>query len=93
VILLPATFAIVSASAWALVEINPRLRGLAERCLEPLTRGLRQSDAVARSRAAEALGKLGPAAMAAVPALEELALDQDETVRESAAAAIRKIAR
>jgi HEAT repeat protein len=81
------------ASAWALVHVNPRLRGLADLCLGPLTHALKHSDPAARSHAAEALGMMGTAAVPALTALEGLLQDPDEIVRQSAAAAIKRIAR
>jgi HEAT repeat protein len=81
------------ASAWALVHVNPRLRGLADLCLGPLTHALKHSEPAARSHAAEALGMMGSAAGPALGALEGLLQDPDENVRKSAAAAIKRIAR
>jgi len=82
-------------SAWALVHVDPKQKGLAERCLAPLLTGLKSHDPRARSEAAEALGLLGPSARPAVPALKELAQDkdQDDSVREAVAAALKKIVR
>jgi HEAT repeat protein len=80
-------------SAWALVNINPRMTGLAELCVAPLTRGLKSSDARVRAQSAEALGMMRSAASGAAAALEELTRDADKDVRNAAAAALRKIAR
>ena len=43
-----------------------------------------------RPRAAEALGAIGPSAAASIPVLEKQSL-RDESVREEAAAALKKI--
>jgi len=81
------------ASAWALVQIDPRREGIADQCLAPLTRALQLADPYARNEAVVALGELGPAAAPAVPALKELSSDPDEAVRKSVAAALKKIAK
>jgi HEAT repeat protein len=80
-------------SAWALVHVTPRRPGLAELCVGPLTRALLLPDPRVRREAAEALGLLGPAATSSVPALEKIANDPDESVRQSAALALQKIGR
>src|SRR5262249_13068718 len=79
------------ASAWALVHVDPQRKGVAEQCLEPLTRSLKLPDARARNEAVLALAMLGPSARSAVPALEAVAKDPDETVRKSVAEALKKI--
>jgi HEAT repeat protein len=52
---------------------------------------LGDSERVERRYAAEALGKMGSEAMAAVPALEEALKDPDERVRSEAARALELI--
>lgn len=81
------------ASAWALVHVDTKRRGLAKLCLGPLTRGLSLADPRARTDVVEALGLLGRDAGPAVPALEKLSTDPDETVRKAAATALKKINR
>jgi HEAT repeat protein len=78
-------------SAWALAHISPRKEGVAEECLKPLLQGLKLSDPRVRIEAAQALALLGPAAKGAVPALREIASDEDEAVKKSAAEALQKI--
>jgi HEAT repeat protein len=81
------------ASAWALVEINPKRGDLAGECVAPLMRALKLADPHSRSEGAAALGRIGPSARSAAGALEELARDPDETVRKTAAEALKKIGR
>jgi HEAT repeat protein len=78
-------------SAWALVHVEPRRPGLATVCAGPLARALKLPDARVRREAALALGMLGPAAASAVPDLKEVANDQDESVRDAVAEALKKI--
>ena len=49
--------------------------------------------AIVRRAAVEALGNIGPAAVAAVPALTEALKDSDSNVRSDAAWALSRIAR
>jgi HEAT repeat protein/predicted nucleic acid-binding Zn ribbon protein len=79
------------ASAWALVHVDPQRDGLASQCLEPLTRALKLSNPRFRSEGALTLAMLGAAAKPALPALQAIAKDPDETVRKSVADAIKKI--
>jgi len=78
-------------SAWALVHVDPRQPGLAAICTTPLTRALKMPDPRVRREAAEALGLMGRGAASAASALEALANDPDESVREAAAEALQKI--
>jgi HEAT repeat protein len=48
-------------------------------------------DETFRCAAARALGKLGPAAKTAVPALTKLLSDKNEDIRKAASAALKKI--
>ena len=75
----------------ALVKIDPRRDGVAAQCVEPLTRALKLPDPQARAEGAAALGEIGPAAAAALPALKDLAQDPDEAVQKAAADALTKI--
>src|SRR5262249_29056776 len=79
------------ASAWALVQIDAAREGLAGECLGPLTRALKLPDPHARNEAVTSIGRMGRAAASAAGALQELARDPDETVRESVAEALQKI--
>jgi len=79
------------ASAWALVHVDPQRKGLADLCLEPLTRSLKRPDPRVRNEGALTLAMLGSAAKPALPALQAIAKDPDETVRKSVAEAIKKI--
>jgi hypothetical protein len=56
-----------------------------------LIRSLKLRDAAARSRAAVALGKMGPAAREAVPALSTALRDRDVSVRAASAYALGRI--
>jgi HEAT repeat protein len=78
--------------AWALVNIKPDSAEITERVLPVLTKGLTAELPLARLGAAQALGKLGPAANDALPALEKATHDKDNAVREAAAKAIEQIA-
>jgi HEAT repeat protein len=52
---------------------------------------LKDHDGWVRKSAAEALGRIGPAAKDAVPALNELLKDEFKEVRAAAQAALKKI--
>ena len=80
-------------SAWALVQVDAQREDLAETCLGPLVRNLTHLDPRVRNEAVLALSLLGAQANSAVPALEAIANDSDETVRKSVAAALQKIAK
>ena len=56
-----------------------------------LVKALQDDNALVRKRAAIALGRLGPGARAAVPALEKALHDADADVRAAAAAALEKV--
>ena len=79
------------ASAWALVQIGPVSAELAAKTVPVLTAGLTSDLPVARRGAAEALGRLGPLAKKTVPALEKAMGDEDESIRQAAAAAVQSI--
>ena len=78
-------------SAWAFVQISPPANEVAARCIVPLIKGLKVSDPQARSEAALALARLGPAAREAIPDLRQIARDDDATVRQSVAQALVRI--
>jgi len=59
--------------------------------LRQLLLSLQYGDAVARREAIISLGKMGPAAVMAVPAVTKALKDKDENVRKSAAEALKKI--
>jgi len=59
--------------------------------LRQLLLSLQYGDAAARSEAITSLGKMGPAAVMAVPAVTKALKDKDENVRKSAAEALKKI--
>jgi HEAT repeat protein len=79
------------ASAWALANVAATKEGIADKCVGPLTRSLKLPDPQARKESVGALALLGRAARSAVPALEALARDPDESVRKSVADALAKI--
>jgi HEAT repeat protein len=79
------------ASAWALVQIQPASPQLAEKTLYVLIAGLDNPLPVARQGAAEAIGQLGPSAKTAVSFLEKASRDENESVRDAAARAIRSV--
>jgi len=81
------------AGAWALVQIQPSLPELAAKTVPALTAGLSHGLPLVRRGAAEALGRLGPAAKDAAPALKKIVGDEDEepSVREAAATALHSI--
>ena len=78
-------------SAWALVQIEPASSEVAQKVLPVLSAGLKDRAALARRGAAEALGSLGPAATASIPALQAAGNDKDPTVRAAAAKALDQI--
>ena len=56
-----------------------------------LTDGLKNEDKVVPAEAAEVLGRIGPAGVAAVPDLRGLAKDRNKAVRAAAAEAVTQI--
>jgi HEAT repeat protein len=73
------------------VHVDPQRKGLADQCLGPLTRSLKLPDPRFRNEGVLTLAMLGAAAKPALPALQAIAKDPDETVRKSVADAIKKI--
>ena len=80
-----------TASAWALVYIDPQHDGRAAQCLGPLTQGLTIPDPRVRNEVVQALAHLGPSAKPARKALQNLTGDPDDVVRKSVAEALLKI--
>lgn len=79
------------ASAWAVVQISPPTAAIAAKTLPVLTAGLTSDLPVARQGAAEGLGRLGPLAKEAVPALQKATSDKEESVRKAATTALEII--
>jgi HEAT repeat protein len=96
----PALFAALKSSdrslavlsAWALTRLHPPSQQMASRAMPVLLAGLEDALPQSRQAAADALGSLGPLAKEAVGALEKTANDQEPSVREAAAKALRAIA-
>lgn len=59
--------------------------------LDDLVKGLQSDNALVRKRAAIALGRIGPDANSAIPALEKLLSDSDPDVLEAASIALEAI--
>lgn len=62
-----------------------------EPCIEILQKPVEHDYLAVRRGAAESLGKIGPDAKAAVPALRKALRDADEFVRSAAAEALAKV--
>jgi HEAT repeat protein len=71
--------------------IDAAITEIAAQALPQLLQRLGNSDSVTRQQAAEALGRLGPAARDAVDALEQTLNDANEGVRLAAAEALNRI--
>lgn len=72
---------------WALGEIAPT----DSRVVAAMSAAMRNTDRRVRTTAARVLGKAGPAARPALPALEKAARDENASVRQAAAEALEKI--
>jgi HEAT repeat protein len=83
--------ALSTLSAWALTELQPTTAETSRRLLPVLAQGLKDALPQTRRVAAEALANLGAQASDAIPALEAASTDEDETVRQAAQDALRKI--
>jgi HEAT repeat protein len=79
------------AGAWALARIDPACAATAPKSVPVLVKALGDSEAMARRHAAESLGRLGPLAKPAVPALKAALKDPDDDVQAAAAAALERI--
>jgi len=77
-----------AAAAEALAKLDPAEN---EKHIPIFVKALRSAIAWQRRDAIHALGRMGPAAKEAVPALEELLYDLDKSVRSAAAEAIEEI--
>lgn len=73
-------------AAFALASIDPPSTDVTL-----LTEALRDGKYDTRRRAATLLGDLGPAALPALPALQDARTDEDEDVRQRAAAAVKQL--
>lgn len=80
-----------TASAWALVYIDSKPEGRAAQCIGPLTQGLAIPNPRIRNEMVRALAHLGPSAKGAKKALQQMANDPDDVVRNSVAEALAKI--
>lgn len=81
-------------SAWALAQIDPQCSVTAPKSVPVLVKALAEPEPMVRIHAAESLGRLGPLAKQAVPALKQTALeDENADVRAAADTAIRAIAK
>lgn len=80
------------ASAWALVQLEPKHAEYVKIATPRLMQALEHSDSLIRRHAAMALGRLGPGAASAVPALtKRLQEDDDLAVRVASAFALANI--
>jgi HEAT repeat protein len=80
-----------TASAWALLQIDPKGEQRAAQCLKPLMNGLAIPDPRVRAQVIIGLGLLGPAAKPAAKAIQQLSKDPDEAVRKAVADALKRI--
>lgn len=81
-----------TAAAWALLKVDPAKNAdLQPQAVGLFTAALADERPEVRVAMAQALAELGPAAKAALPALERALQDQHEAVREAAAEALEKI--
>jgi HEAT repeat protein len=78
-------------SAWALAHIAPQDAQMVGTIVPVLIHGTKNDSYTVRRGAADALGRLGPAASSAMASLKALESDPDASVRAAAAAAIEKI--
>jgi HEAT repeat protein len=84
--------ALLDGSSEAREAATLSLRELAPLVVPPLTQGLDHEDRTIRAFAAFALGKIGPKARDALPALREAATDDpDPRVRQAARQAVKQI--
>ncbi len=79
------------ASAWAITQLHPRSSESAAMATPVLIAGLSDPLPESRQAAAEVLGSLGPLAKNSIPALQTAMRDENQSVRNSAAEAIRLV--
>jgi HEAT repeat protein len=80
-----------TASAWALLQIDPKNEKRAGQCLKPLVNGLAIADPNVRVQVIRALGILGPAAKSAAKDVQKLSEDPNAEVKKAVAEALKKI--
>ncbi len=80
-------------AAWALASIQPDNKQAIDKATPLLSEALKNEQEFVRLNAAIALGRLGPAARAAAPALQTLDKDPSPAVRAAAEEALRRMAR
>jgi HEAT repeat protein len=98
---MPLDAAVIGLLVKAFDDRDPSVRaaGLAglfrggQSSVQPLVETLSHKNPRVRAGVARALGRIGPTAKDAVPALTELSKDRDESVRNSAEMALRQIRR
>ncbi len=80
------------AAAWALVQIHPQDREIAQLALPQLMRGLESDDAIVRLESANALGLMGAMSGQTRETLQAVAAnDSNPAVRQAAADALEKL--
>ena len=82
---------IALSAAWALAEIDPSSAEIARQSVPLLIKGLADAEPRVRMQAAVSLGRLGPLAKDAAPALKTILHDQDAMVRIAAEKALKAI--
>jgi HEAT repeat protein len=82
---------LVDGLAYAADDFEPPILAIGPPAIPPLVAALARDDTVLVSRAAEVLGKMGPEAAEAVPALRKLLEDADEEVQREAEKALLRI--
>ncbi len=80
-----------TASAWALVHIQPDNHDNCQQAIPLLIKALGHEQAFVRVEAASTLGIIGPEAKEAIEPLQKLSTDPDPDVREAAAEAVKQI--
>lgn len=78
-------------AAWALIQVDPQGAETAKLTVAVLIPVLKHAEPLHRKGAAEALGRLGPAAAGSAAALAEAAQDEDPAVSAAAAEALKKV--
>jgi HEAT repeat protein len=80
---------ITLSAAWALARIDPTSAEIARQSVPLLIKGLADSEPRVRTEAAVSLGRLGPLAKDAAPALKTALHDTDEMARDAAEKALK----